>query len=149
MPVFEARTVAGQVGLASYVPRLITLLLSGFGMLTLTMACIGLYGNVAFSVTQRTREVGIRMALGARQGQVIRMVVRQWVRLAMVGLAIGIVLAGLAMQPLSRLLFGISPVDIPTFGVVALLLWGVAALASYVPARRAARADPMVTLRYE
>jgi putative ABC transport system permease protein len=118
-------------------------------MLTLTMACIGLYGNVAFSVTQRTREVGIRMALGARQGQVIRMVVRQWVRLAMVGLAIGIVLAGLAMQPLSRLLFGISPVDIPTFGVVALLLWGVAALASYVPARRAARADPMVTLRYE
>ena len=149
MPVFEARTVAAQAGIASYVPRLITLLLSGFGILTLTMACIGLYGNVAFSVTQRTREVGIRMALGARQAQVIKMVVRQGVRLALVGLVIGILLASLAMQPLSRLLVGVSPVDIPAFGAVALLLGAVATLASYVPARRAARVDPMETLRYE
>jgi ABC-type antimicrobial peptide transport system permease subunit len=115
----------------------------------MVLASLGLYGVVAFSVTQRTRELGVRMALGARQSQVVKMVVAQGLALVGVGAAVGLALSVLAMQAVATMLNDVSPTDPLTLGGMSLLLIVVAALASYVPARRAARSDPLVALRAE
>ena len=129
--------------------RGLTTVLAVFGVVALILAAMGLYGVMAFAVAQRTREIGIRMALGAEVGDIRKLFVGEGVRLALIGVAVGIGLAAALTRALSSLLFGVTATDLPTFAGVGLLLVGVAALATYVPARRAARVDPMVALRYE
>jgi putative ABC transport system permease protein len=129
--------------------RFYMMLLGGFAALALVLAAIGLYGVISYAVAQRTQEVGIRVALGASGSEVVRMVMRQGLKLAAAGLAIGLLLALLLKSVLKGLLVGVSATDPATLAVTALTLLLVAALASYVPARRAARVDPMVALRFD
>jgi len=124
-------------------------LLSLFGALALVLASAGVYGLIAFFVSQRTQEIGIRMALGARSIDVLKSVVGQGLRLALVGTGFGVAGAFALTRVIASLLYDVSPTDPLTFAFVSLVLIGVAALASYLPARRAARIDPMVALRYE
>ena len=119
------------------------------GVLALFLSVLGLYGILAQTVNQRTREIGIRMALGAQVDDVLRMVVGQGLKLALIGIAIGVTGALLLTRVLSSYLYGITPRDPMTFVAVSLLLAGVALVACYLPARRATKVDPMVALRCE
>jgi predicted permease len=129
--------------------RLITILSGFFGLLALVLVSIGLYGLLSYAVTHRTAEIGIRMALGAQGGNVLWLVLAQTLRLVLIGVAIGVPLAIASARFISSQLFGLKPTDPPTVTVATLLLVAVAAFASYLPARRASRVDPMVALRYE
>ena len=120
-----------------------------FGVLALILAAIGLYSVIAYTVTQRTQEIGVRLALGARMGDVIRLVVGEGVRFAVVGIVIGGAVALWASKWVGPLLFSVSPRDPAIFGGVAVVLLGAAILASAIPALRAARVDPNVALRAE
>jgi putative ABC transport system permease protein len=115
----------------------------------MVLAAIGIYGVIAYSVTQRTREIGIRMALGAQRAQMFGMVLRQSMTLVIIGIAIGFLVAFAATRVLATLLYGVSANDISIYAVVSVLLGAAALLASYIPARRAMKVDPMVALRYE
>jgi putative ABC transport system permease protein len=119
------------------------------GFLALALTSIGLFGVISYIVSQRTHEIGVRMALGANHGDVLRLVVRHGLLLTGMGIVIGLGIAFGAGQLLSSLLYGIGPTDSTTFTSVAFLLCAVAFLACYIPARRAMRVDPMVALRYE
>jgi putative ABC transport system permease protein len=130
-------------------PRFSSELLSAFAALALLLAAIGLYGLMAYSVTQRRNEIGIRMALGARREDVLKLILRQGSRLTLAGIVIGLITSLGATRLLSSMLFSVTSKDPETFIAVALLLVGVALGACYVPARRAAKVDPMVALRYE
>jgi putative ABC transport system permease protein len=130
-------------------PRLDTVLLGAFAAIALLLTAIGLFGMMAFNVAQRTHEIGIRMALGAQPTDVMRQIVQQATRLALVGLAVGFPAAFVLTRLMESLLFGVSATDPPTFVGVALLLAGVSLVAAIVPARRAMRVDPMVALRHE
>ncbi len=149
VPVMEAGTMIEHVGVVLFIPRMGATLLLGFGILAMVLAGLGLYGVVAFSVAQRTRELGVRVALGAGQRRVVVTVVLQGFALVGVGTVVGLALSALAMQPVATMLNDVSPTDPLTFGSMSLLLLLVAALASYFPARRAAGSDPMVALRAE
>ena len=137
--------------------RLNTVLLSIFACVALLAAAIGIYGVLAFAVTQRTREIGIRIALGAKATNVSAMIIGQGMRLVIAGIVIGLVaafsfgfIAAFGVTSLmDKLLFKVSPTDLTTFAMISLILTGVALLACFVPARRAAKVDPMVALRYE
>jgi len=129
--------------------RLNTLLLGAFAAMALILASVGVYGITAYAVSQRTHEIGIRMALGARGSDVSKAVLGQGLKLTLIGIAIGLAGAFALTRVISSFLYNISPTDPLTFICVSLLLAGVALLASYIPARRAARIDPMVALRYE
>jgi putative ABC transport system permease protein len=130
-------------------PRFSMLLVSGFAVLALALAAIGIYGVIAYSVTQRTHEIGVRMALGAARSSVLGMIVREGLLMAVLGIVAGLVGAALATRLMTTLLVGITPRDPIAFGAGATLLLLVAGVASYVPARRATRVDPVVALRAE
>lgn len=130
-------------------PRFSSQLIGAFAVLALLLAAVGLYGVVAYSVGQRTREIGIRIALGATREDVLRLVLRYGAGLALIGVVFGFAASLAATRLLSSMLFEVSPSDAQTFLIVAALLMAVVLLASYVPARRAAKVDPMVALRYE
>ena len=139
-----------QVAGAALAGQRFTLLLVGlFAVTALTLAAVGIYGVMAYLVAQRTHEIGIRIALGAQTGKVLRIVIGQGMRMALAGIGIGLGASLVLTRLMSSLLFGVSATDTATFAAVALFLAGVALVASFVPARRAARTDPMVALRYE
>jgi putative ABC transport system permease protein len=139
-----------QIISESTAPRRFTLfLLAAFAGLAIVLAAIGIYGVIANSVSQRTHEIGIRMALGAQRQDVMRLVVGQGARLVAAGIVIGIIGALALTRSLASFLYGVRPTDPVTFAGAVLLLGAVAILASYIPARRATKVDPMVALRYE
>ena len=142
-------TIGEVLSQGLWAPRMGAILLGAFGGLALILAAVGIYGVLSYSVSQRTQEVGIRMALGATRDQVLRLVVRQGMSLALVGVVVGIVGALGLMRFLVSLLFGVKPTDLLTFLTVSVLLSSVALLATYIPARRATKVDPIVALRYE
>jgi putative ABC transport system permease protein len=149
LAITNVQTIEEVLNQGLWAPRMAAVLLTSFGVLALGLAGIGVYGVLSYSVNQQTREIGIRMALGASPVDVSRWVVRQGFRLAVAGLLIGLIAGLILMRFVGSLLFGISAHDPATFGVVALVLGLVAFLACYLPARRASRVNPIVALRYE
>ena len=149
LPVFNVKTLAEQKSRSLYTERMVATLLGAFGLLALLLAALGIYGVMAYSVSRRTREIGIRMALGAQVGNVLTMVLRQGMAMILVGVAFGLIGAFAATRVLTSFLYGVSATDLTTFAAIALLLTAVACLACYIPARRAAKVDPMVALRHE
>ena len=149
VPMSRVRTMEEWVARSVAEPRLYTLLLGVFAAIAIALAAVGIYGVMAYAVAQRTREIGIRMALGARRDDVLRRVVGQGLTLALTGTAIGLAGAWGATRAIAGLLYGVRPTDAATLGTVAALLIAVALMACYLPARRAMSVDPMEALRYE
>ena len=149
LPLLGDAPLATTIGVSLLPNRIAALLAGVFGAVGLILATVGLYGLLAFTVTRRRREIGIRMALGAQAGDVRRLVLGQGLRLTLIGLAIGFGLAFAATRFLGSLLFGVSPLDPVTFGAITLLLGLTAAIACIVPATRATRTDPMVAIRHD
>ncbi|HEY9404508.1 MAG TPA: ABC transporter permease [Pyrinomonadaceae bacterium] len=149
LPVYNAKTMTESIGLSLFDQRMAATLLGFFGLLALILAAIGLYGVMAYSVGQRRRELGIRMALGAQKSNVLKLVVGQGLKLTLIGTAIGLIAAFGLMRLASSMLYGVSASDPLTFAGAALLLVFVALLASFIPARKATKVDPMVALRFQ
>ena len=149
LPIIGLQPLANVVDVSVAERRFNTLLLAGFALLALVLASVGIYGLIAYSVVQRTREIGVRLAIGATSMDVMRLVVGQGARLAVVGIAIGLVGAFAVARVMTSLLYEVGPRDPLTFGGAALLLLVVAILASYLPARRAAGIDPQTAIRAE
>jgi predicted permease len=149
MLMFDVKTFEEHIGVSLYLQRMAANLLSIFGMLALSLASLGLYGVMAHSVSQRTRELGIRISVGAKSADVLKLVLGQTVMLAAIGVAGGLVTAITVTRFASNLLYGVSPADPATFALIAALLLLVALVAGYFPARRATRIDPTVALRSE
>lgn len=149
LPLFDVNTLKSRVEVASTLVRIAGTFVGAFGLLALTLAVVGIYGVVSYTTRQRTREIGIRIALGAQRFNILRLVLKHGLVLTACGLAIGLTLSLLSTRLLSSLLFGVSATDALTFICVAALLCSAALLACYVPARRATKVDPNVALRYE
>ncbi len=155
LPVTNIKTQVEQADETLRMERLFAKLLTLFALLAQQLAAIGLFGVLAYTVSQRTHEIGIRMALGADRASVLRMIVRQGMTLAVIGVVLGLVGAYVLTKyleswvNLSKMLFGVQVSDPLTYAVIALLLTLVALIACYIPARRATKVDPLVALRYE
>ena len=149
LPVFDVRTMNDHLrnGQALLFTRLGSAFATVFGLLALVLATVGVYGVVSYSVAQRTREIGVRMALGARRPAIVRLVVGQGMRLGWIGVGVGLVLSVATMGVVSSVLYGVAPRDPVVLGAVVGLLTLVVAIASLVPARRAMRIDPITSLR--
>ena len=149
LPAYSPKTVEEYLDGSIAVPRFNTVLLALFGGVALLLTAVGLFGVISYSVVQRTREIGIRVALGAKPADTMKLILGEGFRLALLGVALGIAGSLAATQFLASLLFGVTPRDPFSFAAVIVLLMGVTLLACYLPARRAMRVDPMVALRYE
>lgn len=148
-PVFDIMTMDQRLAKSVASSRFVMLLLGSFSVLALGLAAVGLYGAMAYLVTQRTQEIGLRMALGARRIDVFKLVVGKGMRLAIIGTAIGLVASLALTRVMGSLLFEVTPTDALTFVIVSVVLLTVALLACYIPARRATNVDPLTSLRYE
>jgi predicted permease len=151
LPLYDIGTMDEHVryGKPLLPARLGAMLVGAFGLLGLILASVGVYGVISYSVSQRTQELGIRAALGARPGNVIYMVLRQGMSLSLIGMAIGVTIAFLMLRAMRSVLYGVGTTDLPTLAVVSLLLFMVAFIASYIPALRATKVDPVIALRHE
>ena len=149
LPVTDIKTLDQYRSDSVAVPRFNTFLLSLFAVLALTLTAIGLYGVISYSVTQRTNEIGIRMALGAGTADILKMILQQGMKLVIMGLGIGLVLALAVTRMMGSLLHNVSVYDPFTFAVVALILFGITLFACFIPALRATKTDPLVSLKYE
>ena len=148
-PVYDVKTLEQRVNDAVAVSRSLMLLFAAFALLALVLGAVGIYGIVSYSVTQRTHEIGIRMALGARAGNVLSLIMRNGVALVLTGIAIGIAGALALTRFLTTLLFGVTPTDSVTFVIVSVVFFVIAMIAALIPALRATRVDPLIALRYE
>jgi predicted permease len=149
LPIFAVKTQSQQADESLVQERLFATLSTFFGVLALSLACIGLYGVMSYGVARRTNEIGIRMALGATAPKVTRMVMRETLVVTGIGVVIGLGAAVATTRLVATMLFGLAPTDPMTICLAVLLMTGVAALAGYIPARRAAHVDPIIALRYE
>jgi putative ABC transport system permease protein len=149
LPLTNVMTMEDRLSDAVAQPRFRTTLIALFAVVALILACVGIYGVISYSVTLRTHEIGIRMALGAQTGDVLTMVIRQAIVLAVIGIALGLSASYALTSLMSKLLFGVQPTDPATFVLTAAILSITALLASYLPARRATKIDPLEALRYE
>jgi putative ABC transport system permease protein len=149
LPVFSIWTMDQLLGNSLAQRRLIMVLLASLAALALVLAAVGIYGVVAYSVRQRTHELGLRMALGAQARDVLRLILAQGVKLTLLGIGLGLAAAFALTRWMESLLFGVRPTDAWTFGAIAVVLLLVALLACWIPARRATQVDPMIALRCE
>jgi ABC-type antimicrobial peptide transport system permease subunit len=152
LPLSNIKTQIEQADETLSMERMFAKLLTMFGLVAQLLAAVGLYGVMAYSVSQRTQEIGIRMALGANRFKVLRMILKQGMVLTVIGVALGLGSAYVLtkyLESLTSMLFGVKPRDPWTFGVIAVLLTTVALIASLIPARRATKVDPLIALRYE
>jgi putative ABC transport system permease protein len=149
LPVYQVRTAEQLIAGSVAKPRFNMLLTTVLGLVALVLAVVGIYGLMTYTVSQRTHEMGLRMALGARARDVVKLVVGQGLTLTLIGLSVGLVAAFALTRVLASLLYGVSTTDPVTFIGVSVLLALVATLAAYLPARRATRVDPLTALRYE
>jgi ABC-type antimicrobial peptide transport system permease subunit len=149
VPLFDVRTIAEHLQIGVFVQRMIASLVGAFGVLALLLATVGLYGVVAAMVSQRTAEIGMRMALGARSRDIVALILRQGFAMIGVGIAIGLAVALGVTRVFKSLLVGVSATDATTFVGTTALLVLVALAATYLPARRAASVDPLTALRHE
>jgi putative ABC transport system permease protein len=149
LPLYDVKTLVGEIDQSLIQQRLVTWLTTCFGVLATLLVVIGLYGVLSFSVVRRTREIGIRVALGAQRADVLLMVMKHGMILVFAGAVVGVAVSVAVSRLISGLLFGISPTNVITFAIAAIGLIAVALLACYIPARRATKVDPLVALRYE
>jgi len=149
VPVFGVRTMSEQISAALSTDRMIATLLGAFGGIALLLAVVGIYGVVSYAVTKRTREIGVRVALGARGADVLKLVIGQGMKMVVIGMAIGLLMSFALTWLTASLLFGVSATDPLTFAVISALLALVALLACWLPARRATKMDPMIALRHD
>ena len=149
LPVFDVKTFSEHLGISLFPQRIAATVSASLGLLALLLSAVGIYGVTAYSVSQRTREIGIRMALGAGRPDILKLMLRQGLKLAAIGLGIGLAFAFAFTRLMDSVLYGVSATDAITFATVSLVLAGVALAACFVPARRATKVDPMVALRYE
>jgi putative ABC transport system permease protein len=149
LPVFDVKTMTDAVSESVAQPRFYAILLGSFAGIALLIAALGIYGVISYAVSQRTRELGIRIALGAQRERVVRLVIGQGLTLTLLGIVLGVAGAVVLTRLISSLLFGVAAADPLTFISVAVLFVLVACLASYLPARRAAGVDPIIAMRAE
>jgi predicted permease len=149
LPLFDVKTLSEHMRFALFPARVAAAVLGVFGIVALLLSAIGIYGITSYTVAQRTHEIGIRLALGAQLSDVLSLVLCLGLKLTAIGAALGLLGAYLATRAITSVLYGVSPTDPFTFGLVSLLLIGVALLACYVPSRRATKVDPLIALRSE
>ena len=149
MPTYSSKTIEDYLDGTLSVPRFNTVLLALFAGLAMILTAVGLYGVISYTVAQRTHEIGIRMALGAKPKDMMKLIIGQGMKLGVTGVAIGIAIAMGLTHFLSSMLFGITATDPVSFAAVIVMLLLVVVMACYVPARRAMRVDPMIALRHE
>jgi predicted permease len=149
LPLFDVKTLTEHMKFALFPAKVAATVLGVFGLVALLLSAVGVYGITSYAVAQRTHEIGIRLALGAQLGDVLRLVLSHGLKLTIIGAAIGLFGAYLVTRAITSVLYGVSATDPLTFGGVSVLLVGVALIASYVPARRATKVEPLVALRNE
>jgi putative ABC transport system permease protein len=149
LPLYSVKTMKQRVSDSLAEQRFIMLLLGIFAGIAMLLSAIGIYGVMSFAVSQRTREIGIRMALGAQRGQMLRMMLNRGLALTLIGIALGLGGAIALTRLMTSLLYEVTPNDKPTLIIISVILAVVAMIASYIPAHRSTKVDPMVALRYE
>ena len=149
LPIYDAKTLTEHMNIPLFPAKMAAGVLASFGLLALILAAVGIYGVMYYVVVCRTREIGLRMALGAQASDVLRLVLRQGMLLALIGTAIGLVIGLGGTRLLKTLLYGVNAADPMSFAAVTLLLGSVTLLACWLPAHRATRVDPMIALRTE